>query len=61
MKQEDGVATAVESIYRDLEYARSLIKRPAVQNSGDEGEGEHEDNEGVAVKTRGSRPGARML
>lgn len=25
--QEDGVATAVESIYRDLEYARSLIKQ----------------------------------
>jgi sterol 3beta-glucosyltransferase len=44
MKQEDGVATAVESIYRDLEYARSLIKRPAVQHSGDEGEGEHIEN-----------------
>lgn len=27
IKAEDGVATAVESIYRDLEYARSLIKR----------------------------------
>ncbi len=25
--QEDGVGTAVESIYRNLEYARSLIKR----------------------------------
>jgi len=25
--QEDGVATAIESIYRDLEYARSLIKQ----------------------------------
>ena len=25
--QENGVATAIESIYRDLEYARSLVKR----------------------------------
>lgn len=24
--QENGVATAIESIYRDLEYARTLIK-----------------------------------
>jgi len=24
--QEDGVATAIKAIYRDLEYARSLIK-----------------------------------
>jgi sterol 3beta-glucosyltransferase len=25
--QENGVATAIEAIYRDLEYARTLIKR----------------------------------
>jgi hypothetical protein len=25
--QENGVATAIEAIYRDLEYARSLVKR----------------------------------
>jgi sterol 3beta-glucosyltransferase len=25
--QENGVATAIEAIYRDLDYARSLIKR----------------------------------
>ena len=30
--QEDGVATAIESIYRDLEYARSLIKRHGVDD-----------------------------
>lgn len=32
--QENGVATAVESIYRDLEYARSLVKtsRPEAEN-----------------------------
>ena len=27
--QEDGVATAIQTIYRDLEYAKSLIKRQA--------------------------------
>ncbi|KAF9569834.1 UDP-Glycosyltransferase/glycogen phosphorylase [Agrocybe pediades] len=27
IRAEDGVATAIESIYRDMEYARSLIKR----------------------------------
>lgn len=27
IRAEDGVATAVEAIYRDLEYARSLIKK----------------------------------
>lgn len=30
--QENGVATAIESIYRDLEYARSLIKRSNISN-----------------------------
>ncbi|KAJ4489644.1 glycosyltransferase family 1 protein [Lentinula edodes] len=28
IRKENGVDTAIESIYRDLEYARSLIKRP---------------------------------
>jgi len=28
IRAENGVATAIESIYRDMEYARSLIKRP---------------------------------
>ena len=27
IRQEDGVATAIQAIYRDLEYAKSLIKR----------------------------------
>lgn len=26
--QEDGVGTAIEALYRDLEYARSLVKDP---------------------------------
>ncbi|KAF8559354.1 hypothetical protein OG21DRAFT_1600527 [Imleria badia] len=29
--QENGVATAIEAIYRDLDYARSLIRRPATE------------------------------
>ncbi|KAL4069427.1 glycosyltransferase family 1 protein [Scleroderma citrinum] len=29
IRSENGVGTAIESIYRDLEYARSLIKRPS--------------------------------
>ncbi|KII93930.1 glycosyltransferase family 1 protein [Plicaturopsis crispa FD-325 SS-3] len=29
IRSENGVATAIEAIYRDLEYARSLIKRAA--------------------------------
>ncbi|KAF9015467.1 hypothetical protein BDQ17DRAFT_1386196 [Cyathus striatus] len=31
---ENGVATAIESIYRDLEYARSLIKRNKTEDVG---------------------------
>lgn len=45
MPQENGVAVAVESIYRDLEYARSLIKRHTAE--------EHEDSkedEGSTVR-----------
>ena len=26
--QENGVETAMQAIYRDLEYARTLIKKP---------------------------------
>lgn len=32
IRSENGVATAIESIYRDLEYARSLVKRPNNNN-----------------------------
>ncbi|KAL1740244.1 hypothetical protein HDZ31DRAFT_21224, partial [Schizophyllum fasciatum] len=31
IRSENGVGTAIESIYRDLEYARSLIKAPPSQ------------------------------
>lgn len=30
LSQEDGVGKAVEAIYRDLEYARSFIKKDGV-------------------------------
>ena len=30
IRAEDGVATAIEAIYRDLDYARSLVKRKAL-------------------------------
>lgn len=43
--QENGVATAMEAIYRDLEYARSLIKgaahRDAQHESDDHFDAEH--------------------
>jgi len=35
IRSENGVATAVESIYRDLDYARSLIRRPSDPMEGD--------------------------
>ena len=28
MRQENGVETAIQAVYRDLEYARTLIKKP---------------------------------
>lgn len=36
--QENGVATAIECLYRDLEYARSLVKR---MDSDDDEDNEH--------------------
>ncbi|KAF8898479.1 glycosyltransferase family 1 protein [Infundibulicybe gibba] len=42
IRAEDGVATAVESIYRDLEYARSLIKRTHTDDDFDSDQDETE-------------------
>lgn len=39
--QENGVATAVEAIYRDLEYARSLIKKSAHADHRDTDHADH--------------------
>ncbi|KAI0757283.1 hypothetical protein C8Q80DRAFT_1265234 [Daedaleopsis nitida] len=36
IRAENGVATAIEAIYRDLEYARSLIKGAAQRETHDE-------------------------
>jgi len=45
IRREDGVATAIESLYRDLEYARSLIKQHhSVDNLQDIGEVDAEDS-----------------
>lgn len=42
--QENGVETAIQCIYRDLEYARSLIKtKPA---EGEPSKEEEDDEEG---------------
>jgi sterol 3beta-glucosyltransferase len=43
--QEKGVETAIQSIYRDLEYARSIIKRRGAHNKANEDEEEDNDEE----------------
>ena len=48
--QEDGVATAVESIYRDLEYARSLIKQH--HDTHDLGDISEVDGEDSTIRNR---------
>lgn len=52
VSQEDGVQTAIQAIYRDLEYAKRVVKARAVTQGAagaaltsvdvDEGEGEEE-------------------
>ncbi|RDB29507.1 Sterol 3-beta-glucosyltransferase [Hypsizygus marmoreus] len=41
IRAENGVSTAIESLYRDLEYARSLIKRTNSDDDDDEMDNEH--------------------
>ncbi|EMD41640.1 glycosyltransferase family 1 protein [Gelatoporia subvermispora B] len=41
IRSEDGVATAIEAIYRDLEYARSLVKGGPSDTHPDEHDAEH--------------------
>ncbi|PFH54756.1 glycosyltransferase family 1 protein [Amanita thiersii Skay4041] len=55
IRSEDGVATAIESIYRDLEYARSLIKRAPADSLScdDEVDAEH-SNDGQAINPSSS-------
>ncbi|KAG0148770.1 hypothetical protein CROQUDRAFT_669638 [Cronartium quercuum f. sp. fusiforme G11] len=46
IKAESGVSKAVECIYRDLDYAKSLVKRKQEKvEDDDEGEGEDEDED----------------
>ncbi|KAJ7275436.1 glycosyltransferase family 1 protein [Mycena haematopus] len=49
IRAEDGVATAIESIYRDMDYARSLIKR--VPDSDDDHDSEV-DREHSTIRDR---------
>ncbi|CCM01613.1 uncharacterized protein FIBRA_03674 [Fibroporia radiculosa] len=52
IRNEDGAATAIEAIYRDLEYARSLVKRgPAVDT-----EDEDVDAERATIRDYPSSP-----
>ncbi|GAA6009840.1 hypothetical protein JCM11491_000834 [Sporobolomyces phaffii] len=50
IRKEDGVATAIECIYRDLEYARSLIPSPTdtEKEIGDSSRHEDEDAGDIA-------------
>jgi sterol 3beta-glucosyltransferase len=41
IRQENGVETAINAIYRDLEYAKTLIKKPKISIDG----GDEEDTE----------------
>ncbi|KAJ7770865.1 glycosyltransferase family 1 protein [Mycena maculata] len=54
IRAEDGVATAIESIYRDMDYARSLIKR-VVPDSDDDLEDEV-DAEHSTIRDRSNLP-----
>ncbi|KAF8269299.1 hypothetical protein EI94DRAFT_1771268 [Lactarius quietus] len=51
IRSENGVATAIEAIYRDLEYSRTLIKRPSAP---DERAGDVNDAEDATIRERGS-------
>lgn len=42
IRSEDGVSTAIHAIYRDLEYARSLVRRKVRKNNAVGGGGEIE-------------------
>lgn len=42
--KENGTATAVEAIYRDLEYARSLVKQRTMQNALSEAVGDEDED-----------------
>ncbi|KAI0307934.1 glycosyltransferase family 1 protein [Multifurca ochricompacta] len=49
IRSENGVATAIEAIYRDLEYSRTLIKR---SGAPDERTGEGNDAEDATIREK---------
>jgi len=52
LRGEDGVAVAIESIYRDLEYARSLIKHAPIESPTQEDDADTED---ATIRDRGTQ------
>src|SRR5690606_29786264 len=43
IRNEDGVKNAIQAIYRDLDYARSLVKRPSTGTDDEDDEGQSEE------------------
>lgn len=59
--QEDGVGVAIKAIYRDMEYAKTLVKQRATRSQGDtdaEDEGEEEIEEAWTLVENDSDPEA---
>ncbi|KAK5169131.1 Sterol 3-beta-glucosyltransferase [Saxophila tyrrhenica] len=54
IRREDGVGNAIKALYRDLEYARTLVKRHGRALEGQEGqEGEEEEESWTFVDDEG--------
>ncbi|GAB7360954.1 hypothetical protein MBLNU230_g0937t1 [Neophaeotheca triangularis] len=49
IRRENGVETAINAIYRDMEYARTLVKRQRI-GAGGEGEGEETEESWTFVE-----------
>lgn len=54
--QENGTATAVEAIYRDLEYARSLVKQRTMRNALSEAVADIDEGATIRDLERSSSP-----
>jgi hypothetical protein len=56
IRSENGVSTAIEAIYRDLDYARSLIRQPSNHSPDATEEEQSFDSPTSAVDHSGYRP-----
>ncbi|KAF7968189.1 hypothetical protein HWV62_31658 [Athelia sp. TMB] len=54
IRAENGTSTAVEAIYRDLEYARSLVKQRTMQNALSEAVGDEDEDTTIRDSERPS-------